>query len=119
MDGLYDPDTFQVTFPLWMLVHPVKKAEGFITINGAGGEVATPLFTDRDLVDRFQQENPPLKHYALAMMENPAKVLPLLGILEKRGFTHVTMDHTKRGAMFFPIAQLRSAIESAGNQQEG
>lgn len=108
MDEIIGSDQFMITFPLWILLHPMKRVEACIRLGGPSGEIATPLFTDKDLVDRFHEENPTFSHYALGCIQDPATLLPLLQLLEQNGFTHVTIDHTKRGAMFFPIDQLRA-----------
>jgi hypothetical protein len=114
MDDLIDPNVFLIQFPIWTVIHPTAKAEGFMRLQGEGGEVGTPLFTDNDLAQQFLQSAKELAHYVLGCINSPPDLLPLLDILERKGFTHVTIDHTKRGAMFFSIAQLRASTQGAG-----
>jgi hypothetical protein len=107
MDELYDPNEFLITFPLWFWVHPNQNvAMPFIEVGGPGGERAAPFFTDKDLAERFR--GPPLAHYSLAMIEGPLDLLEVLSMLEAKGLTHVTIDQTERGAMYYAIRDLRS-----------
>lgn len=106
MPDLVDDDSFAVSFPLWFLVHPKLKSKGFITVMSESSEKGSPFFTDMDLAKRFQSESPELAHYVGANA-HPDQLLGVLDMLEAEGYTHITIDHTHRGAMFFPIPEVR------------
>jgi len=113
MDELFDPGEFLITFPLWFLAIGGKGAtNSLLQVAGPGGEKATPLFTDQDLAERFRLG--PLGHYDLAIIRGPNDLLMVLGILERKGFTHVTIDQRPDKAMFLSIGQLRSRCPDSG-----
>ena len=110
MDDPVIEDTFLLTFPMWFPIHPTAMSKGFIAVNGPSGEHGTPLFTDKDLLNRFIASVPPLRHYEGGAITGRQPLADLLNLIEAKGFTHVTIDHTQRGAMFFPIPQLREKL---------
>jgi hypothetical protein len=108
--------TFRALFPLWSLFHSTTMAKGMMVLNGSGGEKATPFFTDNDLAKRFQESTPALmRGYTLGMIESPESLLPVLDILESKGFTHVCIDYYGPRARFCRIDQLRSSAQRPQN----
>jgi hypothetical protein len=118
-DELFNPDEFLATFPMWFLAHPTKPSEGFIAVTGPQGEKAVPLFTDKDLAEQFRGSAVELCHYALAIIPDPAMLVMVLGIIERAGFTHVTIDQDRGRAACYPIGQLRSFAEQADGSPDG
>jgi hypothetical protein len=118
VEDLHDPASFEFTFPLWTLIHPTLKTRGLIEMPVPGGKAA-PLFTDNDLADRYLREHPELGHYVLGSFASPAKLLPFLDLLEKRGFTHVLTDPSRGRGLPFRIAELRSVARGQPDQDSG
>jgi hypothetical protein len=118
-DELFDPDKFLVTFPLWFLNHPKVGLKGLVGLNGPHGEKAPPLFTDKDLAERFMASAPPLAHYVLEKIADPRALLVFLDSLKTGGFTHVTFDHVGGRAAFTPIPEFRAYTERAMRPPDG
>ena len=103
-----------VSFPLWFLVHPNLKANGFITLTGRDSEKCMPFFSDSAVAKRFQSGNPELSHYVSAnahLDQFPG----VLNMLEAEGYTHITIDHTRDGAMFVTIAEVRAYLAATSD----
>jgi hypothetical protein len=112
-DEIDTSDDFLVTFPLWVLVHPVARWKGMITVKGVSGEKAVPLFTDDDLAERFKEPHPELGHYLIAPVM-AAQLPQLLDAIEAEGFTHVTVDAAGPGQHFYRIDTVRRALSRPG-----
>lgn len=93
-EELYDEDTYVVTYPLWYPNRMVSSLLGVPTMPAPTEEgQAVPIFSDRDLVDRFIA----LPYEASA--ECVPKTLPTRSTLIKfledcklLGFTHAVVD---------------------------
>jgi hypothetical protein len=121
MEELCDPNKVLVQPPLWYLGHTFPGvANPYINVTGAGGERATPLFTDEDLCKRFQSQHPPLAaHYAVNSLGTWAEVLVFLDAAEQKGHTHVVIDQSGRGTSFYAIPELRAEIHKGRGSGPG
>lgn len=109
-----DDNSFMVSFPVWLWVHPKSLHKGHIKLSGPEGQIAVPLFTDKDLASRFIMEESPesekLSHYVPAVANTRQDLEKLLDGFSANGITHVTFDHTSRGATYYEITLVKSII---------
>lgn len=110
MQKSHNENKFTARFPIWMLVNQEHPARGLLRTNGSAGEVGCPLFTDRDLAERYRDSIPPIAHYELGLIENPKQFNSLLETLASQGITHVTFDSTNKAGRFNPLSEVREAI---------
>ena len=104
-----NPDALEIRFPIWVLATPDGKAKGLIRVERKTGEVACPVFTTKDLAEKFQINNPPLAHYVLAMIKDRASLVKFVDVLRKKGFSRVTIDQLgTTSARLIPLGQLRA-----------
>ena len=114
MDNLFDDETFSLTFPLWFPIHPDAIGAGVMRTKLENGNIGTPLFTDKDLAERFIASIPGMQiPYILGMAGEPKEILPILNFCAKKGITHVAFDQGLRTARFHLIDDLREKMLSS------
>jgi hypothetical protein len=115
-----DPDAFVVAWPLFLVIDKttchlsIKEGKG-IAIGQTGSADFVPLFTDRDLAERFIRRlgNPRLVPEEIV----PAEALDLLQELALLEHTHVGFDPTggpKGSGPCFPIKDVIRALRAQG-----
>jgi hypothetical protein len=107
MEKLVETPAFLLHLPLWLIMHPTKKAKGYITIAGQAGERVMPLFTEESLASRFRQGAPQLNDYVLGRAADAAEFTKVLAFMESQGFTHAAIDPTTKRGIRFDMEQLR------------
>jgi len=113
-EELFNDSTFLAQFPIWMLLHPTALSKGMLQVNGPDGERGFPIFTDRDLAERFKTSAPPLAHYVLGMAENREALKPVIEILEIQNIPYVALDPTNTRTRFVSLADFAASVASKG-----
>src|SRR4051812_3967432 len=104
-DDIHDPGAFRLYYPLYVLLGPDGLLIGY-DLPGTGRVL--PVFTDRDLADRFVE----VREVAGATVQEVALPKMLRGLLaiatEQVGVTHVGIDPSETGtrkSFVFPAAE--------------
>ena len=116
MSHVAEAPPFDLRLPVWLIMHPTKKAKGYISIAGQAGESVMPLFTDEGLASRFRDGAPQLLQYILGRATTANELTTILNNMENQHFTHAAIDPTTKRGIRFDVAQLRAiAKEAAAN----
>jgi hypothetical protein len=116
-----DPDRFEFELPIWFVTiaadagaeGPVALADPRFTLpvtRNAAGEKCWPVFTDKDLAERFAVEKG-IAHPILTTIATEQEFLTLCDELEAVGHSRILFD--PRGVQAFQsqtICQVRDAI---------
>lgn len=107
MDELIDTPTFSLQLPVWVIVNPVRKNKGYITMSGQPGQSVMPLFTEEGLAQRYRQGAPQLSQFVVGRAGDPGEVAQIVNLMQAQGFTHAAIDPTTKRGILYALDQLR------------
>lgn len=111
-----DDDSFLLTFPLWFAVNPAERRRPFVELTSSG-IFATPLFSDKDLVERFMASIPGMReNFRIGAIPDPTVLLQFLDGFQSKGFSHIAIDPSLNRSQFQALPQLRERIVAALKQ---
>ena len=80
----------ELTFPVWILVGHDRTLEWLVHLTMTNGEASVVVFPTKDAAERFASDG---KYDRVPHeIETKKKFFALLKVLEKGGFTHVTLN---------------------------
>jgi hypothetical protein len=116
MDGLFDPNAFVITFPVYFLgkTRPGGRRDAAVTVlrgRSRSGHALACVFTDDDLAGRFLAAHPRFRDFSPVPLRGRRALVEFLDAIQSEGCTHVGFDDLGRGAVSLAIADVKSVIE--------
>jgi hypothetical protein len=125
----FEPDTFLVTGPLWVVLHPscvdrdghtivLGDTAAFIAVPTSQGWDYHPLFTDRDLAERFRDQVSTLLPFAptLGSLRTGLAVLQFLEGVARSGIDRVAFDPRTSKGQFNRLLPLTQVLQELREQ---
>jgi hypothetical protein len=102
-----------------MIMHPKKKAKGYIAIAGQVGHCVMPLFTEEVLAQRYRDGAPQLNQFLVGRAGDSDEMTKVINSMEGQGFTHAAIDPTTKRGILFALDQLRCVASQSEQNPSG
>jgi len=115
MNQVVETPQFALQLPLWVIMHPTKRKQGYISMAGLPGQSVMPLFTEEQLAERYRDGAPQLRSFLVGRAGDASEITKVIDAMASQGFTHAAIDPTTKRGIRFALDELRGVASQSAD----